>query len=77
MATPTLADVMTNHKLREAFLQFAQTQHAEENFLFYMDVEAYRRLVTPRDLIHHSRQIVEVFLNFSSFLLYATSFWIS
>lgn len=60
MATPTLAEVLTTHKLRDAFLKFAEAQHAEENFLFYLDVEAYRRLTSPNELVHHSRLIVEV-----------------
>ncbi len=57
---PSLEEVFATPNLREAFHRFAESQHAEENFLFWMEVEAYQHIDGSEDRQERAKKIIDV-----------------
>ncbi len=57
---PSLEEVFASPTLQEAFRRFAESQHAEENFLFWIEVEAYRQIDGFQERQDRAKKIIDV-----------------
>jgi hypothetical protein len=63
---PTLSEVLTSPAILPAFRSFTELQHSEENLLFWLDAEEFRKIENPEDLKTKAKEILDVNLSFFS-----------